>query len=416
VEWKRVDSWKKKTALFLGSQMISLFGSSIVQYAIMWHITLQTASGVMMTLILICGFIPTFLLLPFAGVWADRYNRKLLIAAADGMIAAATLVMALLFLMGYGSLWLLFVMSAIRAVGSAIQTPAVSAFLPQMVPQDRLTRVNGINGSLLAANMLVAPMVSVALLSVTTLEIIFFVDVCTAAVAIFILLAWLRVPAHRKAAASRQIGYLDDLKQGFVYIRDHAFLKPFFLCAAFVFVFTAPAAFLTPLQVTRSFGADEWRLGAIEVAFSLGMLIGGGVIAAWGGFRNRMHTIAFACAAFGVCTMLLGVVPSFWIYLAIMAVTGLVMPMLETPVVVLLQEKVEPDYHGRVFGVFNMISTSVMPLAMLVYGPIADVIRIERLLILTGIALTSMVVLLLGNKRLIRAGEPSVKEGSASHG
>jgi DHA3 family macrolide efflux protein-like MFS transporter len=408
-----VDNWKKKTALFLGSQMLSLFGSMLVQYAILWYVTLNTKSGIMMTVVIICGFIPTFLLSPFAGVWADRYDRKLLIAASDALIAVSTLVMAVLFLMGYESLWLLFVMSAIRAAGAGVQTPAVSALLPQIVPEDQLTRVNGINGSLQAFNMLVAPMVSVALLSMASIEAIFFVDVVTAAVAIFILLALLHVPKHQKAAEARKVGYMDDLKKGYLYIRDHAFLKQFFLFAACLFAFTAPAAFLTPLQVTRTFGADEWRLGAIEVAFSLGMLIGGGVIAAWGGFKNRTHTIAFACASFGICTFALGVVPSFWIYLAVMAVTGLVMPLFNTPVIVLLQEKVEPDYHGRVFGVFSMISTSVMPLGMLVYGPIADIIRIEWLLIVTGAALAAMTFMLLGSKRLIRAGEPTLKEEPA---
>lgn len=71
-----IRDWKKNIALFFGGQTISLFGSSLVQYAIMWHITLTTESGMMMTLYIICGFIPTFILSPVAGVWADRYNRK----------------------------------------------------------------------------------------------------------------------------------------------------------------------------------------------------------------------------------------------------------------------------------------------------------------------------------------------------
>lgn len=118
------SNWKKNTALFLSSQAVSLFGSMLVQYAILWHITLSTESGVMMMISIICGFLPTFLLSPFAGVWADRYSRKLLIALADAGIAAATLVLVLLFWAGYQALWLLFAISAVRAAGSGIQTPA----------------------------------------------------------------------------------------------------------------------------------------------------------------------------------------------------------------------------------------------------------------------------------------------------
>ena len=101
----------------------------------MWHITLTTESGLMMTLYIICGFIPTFILSPVAGVWADRYNRKMLIILADGLIAMATLILAILFLMGFDAIWLFFVMAAIRAFGTGIQMPAVGAILPQIVPQ-----------------------------------------------------------------------------------------------------------------------------------------------------------------------------------------------------------------------------------------------------------------------------------------
>lgn len=122
------EQWRRNIVLFLSSQTVSLFGSSLVQYAIMWYITLNTKSGIMMTLYIICGFIPTFLLSPVAGVWADRYNRKVLIMLSDGMIALSTLVLALLFLMGYEEAWLLFVMAAIRALGSGVQTPASGRF------------------------------------------------------------------------------------------------------------------------------------------------------------------------------------------------------------------------------------------------------------------------------------------------
>lgn len=168
-----MEKWKKDIILFLSSQTISLFGSSLVQYAIMWYITLTTESGMMMTLYIICGFIPTFILSPFAGVWADRFNRKILIMAADASIAVATLVLAIVFLLGYEATWLLFVMAAIRALGTGVQTPAVGAILPQIVPKEQLTKINGINGSIQAIIMFVSPIVSAGLLTWTTLEMIF---------------------------------------------------------------------------------------------------------------------------------------------------------------------------------------------------------------------------------------------------
>ncbi|TNJ62612.1 MFS transporter [Paenibacillus hemerocallicola] len=399
-------NWKKNITLFLVGQTISLFGSSLVQYAIMWYITLTTQSGVMMTISIVCGFLPTFFLSPFAGVWADRYNRKLLIVLSDSLIAISTLIMAILFMAGYDALWLLFLMSAIRALGTGIQTPAVGAFIPQLVPEDKLTKVNGTNGSIQAFIMLVSPMASGALLTVATIETIFFIDVITAAIAVVTLLLFLRVPVHAKALEKQTTSYFSDMRQGFVYIKNHDYVKQFFLFCAFFFVLAAPVAFLTPLQVARSFGDEVWRLTAIEITFSIGMMAGGIFMASWGGFANKIHTMTLSCLMIGACTFALGVIPVFWIYLVFMGLVGVAMPVFNTPSTVLLQEKVEPDYLGRVFGVLGMISSSMMPLGMLVFGPISDIIRIEWLLIGTGVLLFIQGFFLVGNKVLIAAGRP----------
>ena len=316
------ENWKNKAVLFLGSQTISLFGSSLVQYAITWYITLTTQSGVMMTVSILCGFLPTFILSPFAGVWADRYNRKRLIIYADALVAVSTLFLAIMFFNGYQSLWLIFVVSGIRAVGTGIQSPAVSAILPQIVPTEKLTRVNGINASLQSSTMLVSPVVSGALMSLSSVENIFFIDVFTAAAAISILLFFLKIPLHAKAEEKQTVGYFHDLRMGFNYIRNHPFVKRLFVYYAVLFVLVSPVAFLTPLQVTRSFGPDVWRLTAVEIAFSVGMMGGGAVIAAWGGFKNRIYTMAMASVMVGAGTLALGVTPLFGLYLAFMGLTG----------------------------------------------------------------------------------------------
>ncbi|WP_099354407.1 MFS transporter [Fredinandcohnia onubensis] len=409
IENNRKENWFKNIILFLSSQTISLFGSSLVQYAIMWHITLTTESGLMMTLYIICGFIPAFILSPVAGVWADRYNRKMLIILADGLIATATLILAILFFMGFDAIWLLFVMAAVRAFGTGIQMPAVGAILPQIVPKDKLTKVNGVNGSIQAIIMFVSPMVSAALLGFATIETIFFIDVITAAIAIITLLA-LKISVHEKAAEKQTTSYFSDFKQGLQYVNNHKFLKSFFLFFAVFFVLMAPAAFLTPLQVTRSFGDDVWRLSAIEIAFSIGMMVGGGIIASWGGFENKIKTLGFASVIMGVCTFALGIVPNFWVYFAFMALFGVAMPIFNTPATVLLQEKVEEDYLGRVFGVMGMISTSMMPLGMLIFGPIADFIKIEWLLLGTGIFIIILAIFMSRNKVLIEAGKPTIAQ------
>ena len=400
------QSWKRQTALFLTSQTLSLFGSSLVQYALMWHVTLATKSGWVMTLFVLCGFVPSFLVSPFAGVWADRMNRKRLIILSDGAIALATLVLALVFIAGQEALWLVMVTAAIRAVGQAVQGPAVGALLPQFVPPEQLARVNGLSSSLQSATMFASPILSGVLMTVWPLELVFFLDVGTAALAISVLAFFLKVPPHAKASAPQTVSYLADLKLGFRYVRDHRYLVSFFVFVGVLLLFLGPAAFLTPLQVARSFGSDVWRLTAIEVVFSAGMLAGGVLIAVWGGWRNRVHSMLFATAIMALCTLLLGVLPNFWVYLIPMGVFGIAMPYFNTAAAVLIQEHVDPDYLGRVFSIFTMLTTSMMPLGMLLYGPLAEVVRIEVLLLITGAMMTLLAAAMLFDKRLLQAGTP----------
>ncbi len=399
------NNWKKNIVLFLASQTISLFGTSLVQYAIMWHITLKTQSGFMMTISIICGFLPMFLLSPFGGVWADRYNRKTLIVIADSFIALATFVLAMLFYSGYDFIWLLFVASAVRALGSGVQSPAINAFIPQMVPEEKLTKVNATNGSIQSMVTLLSPMVSGALLSVTSLEVIFFIDVITAAIAVTIMALFLKVPPHSRALEKQETSYTKDIFDGLRYLKEHEFLKVYFTYFAVFYVLLAPAAFLTPLQVARSFGDDVWRLTALEVVFSVGMMLGGIIMASWGGFKNKIKTMALSCYVMSICTVLFGVIPSFWPYITAMGVFGAVMPVLNTPAIVLLQEKVEGDYLGRVFSIMSMINSIMMPFGMLIFGPIADYMKIEWLMIGTGTLLVVLTVFFSKNKILLEAGK-----------
>jgi DHA3 family macrolide efflux protein-like MFS transporter len=396
-----VINWKRNAGVFVSSQIISLFGSSLVQYAITWYITLKTQSGIYATVSILCGFIPTFLLLPFAGVWADRYNKKLLIILADGGIALCTLGLAISFWLGYEAIWLLFVASAIRSLGSAVQTPCVNALLPSLVPTDKLTRVNGINGSLQSLT-LVSPMLSGALMGLVGIRAVFLVDVATAALAILVLILFLHIPAvdRKQADTEATAGYTVELRKGFSYIAKSGYLLRFFLYTGLLYLLCTPVSFLTSLQVARTYGEGVWQLTASQVAFSLGMVCGGLVLAMWGGFKNRATTMGLSVTVMGFGTFALGIAVPFWSYAAIMLGIGLFLPMFTTTATVFLQERVKPDYLGRVFGVLTMLSTSIMPMAMLVFGPLADAIAIKWLMLISGVGMALLGVFLLTDRKL----------------
>lgn len=396
-------NWKKNIALFLAGQAISLFGSALVQFAITTYIALTTKSGIDMTIAILCGFLPMLILSPFAGVWADRYNKKHLIIIADSVIALATLVIAVLFLLGIKDNILLFVVLTIRGFGSAVQSPCVTAMLPSIVAPEFLPRANGINMTVQSLITLASPMLGGVLLTFMTIEFIFFIDVVTAAAAVFVMLFFFKfTPAKKEKEAHSS--HFDEIKQGLAYIFRHKYLKLLCLyCLIFCFM-CAPCAFLSQLHVVREYGDDVWRLATLDVVFSVGMMLGGILMSIWGGMKNRMRTAAFALLFMGASVVLMGVPSHFVFFMAMMTLCGFSMPCFNTPFTVVLQQNVDENYMGRVFSLITMINSVAMPLGMAVFGPISDYVSIHVLFLITGGVILVTALTLIVNKTLTEIG------------
>lgn len=273
-------NWKRNISRFLTAQTISLFGSSLVQYAIVWHITLSTASGKMLTISTLCGFVPQILISLFAGAWLDRYNRKKMIMLADTLIALSTLLLALSLLAGQDSMVLLFAVLVVRSAGTGIQTPAVNAIIPQIVPPQQLMKIGGISSTLSSMMMFLSPAISGGILSVAPLVTVLFIDVITAIVGVSIT-ATVKI-APRADRNREAVSGLSQIKEGSAYLWQNHFLRNLFFFQITILFLISPSAFLTPLMVSRTFGPEVWRLTASEMTYSLGMVLGGLLITAWG--------------------------------------------------------------------------------------------------------------------------------------
>ena len=393
------NQWKNKILHFLTAQTVSLLGSSLVQYAIVWYITLSTSSGAMLTISTICGFAPQIIISLFAGVWIDRYSRKILIMLSDGTIAAATLILAILFLTGYKNLWVLYIVLAVRSAGTGIQTPAVNALIPQIVPKEYLIKIIGINSTIMSLIMFLSPALSGAILSVSPLETVLFIDVITAIIGISIT-STIAVPNYSKAEGIGKSS-LHDIKMGFVYLKENSFVKRLLLFQIAVLFLISPSAFLTPLMVSRTFGTEVWRLTLGEMSYSAGTALGGILITTWGGFKNRMDTTILAGAAYGLFMIVIGLSPVFPVYLAFNLLIGVTAPCYNSPITVMIQEKVEPSMHGRVFSFMQIATSCALPIGMVLFGPIADKVRIQSLLIVAGgFVVVCTVTVLLFNRRM----------------
>jgi len=406
-----MPGWKARVTVFLVGQTITTFGSFLVQYAIMWHLTLTTKSGLVLALAAVFGFLPQAIVSIFAGVWADRINRKVMIIVSDSVIALATLVLAVFMLSGVEDLWLIFLIMAVRSIGAGVQMPAISALVPQIVPTDKLLTVNGINSSISSSLQLFAPVAAAAVYSTMSLSAILFIDVVTAVIGLS-LLATVAVPTLARVANEDKPSYFADLKEGMEYIFSHQLVRWVMVIFAIIFLLIVAPSNLSPLMIARTFGGEVWMLTILELSFGAGMLIGGALIAVFAKKIDRIGMIIGSSILFGVLATAMGFTTNLILFFALFFVVGIAVPAFSTSAMTLLQETVEPERQGRVFGFLGIVMAVAMPIGMSILGPLADVVSVEILLIVTGIATVVIAVVAV----LLPAGRRAMASAHASTG
>ena len=168
---------------------------------------------------------------------------------------------------------------------------------------------------------------------------------------------------------------------------NNRLLRQVLICFGVSFFLFTPASVLTPLLVERSLGGGVWHLTANEIVWTVGSLVGGAFVSIKGEFRDKVRTVALCLVACGVTFALLGVAGNFYVYLIIMGIAGFFMPIIATAQPVLLQENVEAAMMGRGFSLVQIVTGSAMPVAILLFGPLADIVPIGLILLVSGVLL-----------------------------
>ena len=385
-------NWKRKTLFFLISQCITLFGSTLVQMAIVWYITLKTESGAWVAAVSICSYLPQFLISFVGGVWADRYSRKKLIILSDGMIAAVTFLMILAIpAISSDSLLIgaLLVMSVIRSIGAGIQMPAVNAVIPQLVPENALMRYNGINATMQSIVQFISPASAGLILTSATLQRALAVDVFTAIVGIS-LLCFVAIPKQKMQKRERSV--FDDMKTGIQYSFSDKTIGTLLIIYGIFILLCVPAGFMSGVLVSRVYGDTYWYLTAVELTGFAGMALGGAFIGIKGEVHSRIKTLIAGFFIFGTTAICMGISHNFLFYLIMMFLYGIALTMIQTAMTTMIQETPEHSMQGRVFGLMGAMYSGFLPIGMAVFGPMADVIPLQWIMVGSGIGLIFIAV------------------------
>lgn len=362
-------SWKQKLLVFMVSQTISLLGSSVVSLALIWYVTLETNSGIAITGITLTTFLPQALIMLVGGVIADRFPLKRIIIISDFFIATATLCLAILYASGYHSIVWIYVFNSLRSLGSGIQMPATKSILPAFIPSDELMRANSYSTTSWSIVQLISPAFAGMLLSVFSLTTVLLIDVGTALIGITLLYV---IPIIQKNNQSTE-NSLTEIKNGFLYLAKSKNLKTvMFLYTIFSFL-VVPASQLSPLLASNHLGDDVWILTSVEMAFSIGALLGSVYLGCKKTTISHFKLVGYSVCIFGFSMGLLIFAKSIWLFVLFMLIMGAGSPLYYTPIITMVQELSEPLYMGRMFSYLDLFNTLATPLGMLVFAPLSNI-------------------------------------------
>lgn len=368
-------------------QAFSLAGSRVAQFALIWWLTEKTGSATVLATASLVALVPEIVLSPIAGAYVDRWNRRLVMIAADGLIGLASLGLAYLFWAGTMQVWHVYAIMVVRAVGSSFHWPAMQASTSLMVPKRHLTRVAGLNQTLNGGLNIVGPPLGALLMVRLPLHGIMLIDVVTAVLAIVPLL-FVQVPQPaRDELETQKPSIWTDIRGGLAYIKGWPGLMMLIGSAMIVKIALTPAFSLLPLLVSEHFGGGAPQLSLLEAISGIGMVAGGLLLSVWGGFRRKIHTILMGILVLGLSFVAVGFTsPSqFPLALGLMGLVGLMIPLVDGPIFAILQSCVAPEMQGRVFTLMGSLLWMTSPLGLAVAGPLSDWIGLQVWYVTAGV-------------------------------
>ncbi len=360
-----------RSYLFLWSGgLVSLLGSSIAQFVIVWWITLETGSALYLSIASFLGFAPTVVLGPFAGVLADRWNRKALIGIVDMLQALATVVLIFLFWIDIISIWQILALLTLRGIFQAFHTPAILAIVPLMVPEDKLSRMNGLNYLFTGAINLIGPIIAAILLEFWKIHQILWIDAATFIVALMPLLI-IKIPSVIKK--QKESSFKMEFVEGLAYVKNKRGLLSLIITATLVNFLSMPLILL-PYYVKFDHLGEATDL-AFVLAFMQGGILAGGILMSMiKGFKKKAAVSMLSLYVQHLGYIIIALTPTglFWFMAMGELIYHFTLPIINVSIMTIIQTVVPEEMQGRVTSVLISMATAAVPFGMILSGAIVE--------------------------------------------
>jgi MFS transporter, DHA3 family, macrolide efflux protein len=359
-----------------------------VEFALAWYLTKQTGRATVLSTALMTALLPSIILGPFIGPLIDRWDRKKIMIFSDLSITLMTVGLVILFYTKTIQIWHIYVAMVGRAVGQTFQYPALQATVANIVPEKHLSRAAGLNQALNGIINIAAPPLGAFLMAVWPMQGVLAVDIVTAVIAISCLL-FIHIPRPERTTLSVKIDIIGDMMQGLRYIWSTFGIRIMVLMVSIYCFFATPAYNLFPMLVNKHLGGDVLKLGWLNMTFGVGLIIGGLLLGTWGGFKKRILTSASGSSLQGILLICLGftTLKLYPMALVCMFLVGIGVSFASAPLSAILNSVVAKDMQGRVFSTMGSISSAMVPLGLLVAGPVADAFGVRIIYFIAGAVL-----------------------------
>jgi MFS transporter, DHA3 family, macrolide efflux protein len=387
IEYPSQESYQMYLKFWIG-QFVSMFGSAVVYFSVIWTMAdLIGNNNTLISLAFFFSFLPQVIISPFAGIIADRFDRKKLLYLFDSIQAGLTFLLFILISFLDVQLWQFFLINSLRSVCQAFQNPVGFTLPTIFVPKNKITRINGMNFLFQNIVYIIAGPIAVVLMLIFDLEVILWIDILTFLIAL-VPLTQLKFPPKKidetleintsvnedHEIGPKKISMMASFEEGFQTIRDIPGLINVLILATLMNFFFQPFDTLSINFIKFTHGGTEVEYSLFLTFMRIGIFIGAILVSIKKSWKHWILNMSLGFIVSSFSLIAISVVPAgqfVGLYISVFFIM-LLNPIINTLFQSLIQLKIPPEKMGRVISLIITITSLMSPLGIIIAGPIAD--------------------------------------------
>lgn len=372
--------------LFFIGQGISLIGTWMQQIAMIWLVYSITGSAFLLGVVAFSAQLPVFIISPFAGVFADRWNRRRLLVFEQSVAMTQALVLALLTLTNTITVWHIVVLGVLLGIVNSIDMPVRQSFMIEMIGnREDLANAIALNSSLVNSARLIGPTIAGIIVAAFGEGICFLLNGLSF---IAVIIALLKMNVTERAHTHEEHHVIKKLHEGFLYVSRFRPIRSILLLLALISLMGVQPV-LMPVFVKDVLHGGPHTFGFLMAALGLGALTGAVYLASRKSVAGLGKRIAYAAGTFGAGLIALSAINVFWLAEVCMYLTGLGMMVQMASSNSILQTISDDDKRGRVMSFYVMAFMGMAPFGSFLAGSLATTIGVQWTLFFDGVVCLS---------------------------